>query len=137
MFDPKILNSSMNGSKYNLLIKDNLSIKDKCFDFVLVPKCPSFRGSTVSIDSTYTIDSTILEATFAHVVIVLSWHNFSRPHVSWNVVCIFLQEIMTRYNSRGERSIEDSAKLVGLKLPENKLREDILSESNSNSRTVR
>ena len=44
---------------------------------------------------------------------------------------------MTRYNSRGERSIEDSAKLVGLKLPENKLREDILSESNSNSRTVR
>ena len=51
MFDPKILNSFMNDSKYNLLIKDNLSIKDKC-DFVLVPKCPLFRGSTVSIDST-------------------------------------------------------------------------------------
>ena len=25
---------------YNLLIKDNLSIKDKCFNFVLVPNCP-------------------------------------------------------------------------------------------------
>ena len=47
VFSPKILNSYMNGSEYNLLIKDNLSIKDKCFDFVLVPKCPLFRGSTV------------------------------------------------------------------------------------------
>ena len=28
-------------------MKDNLSIKDKCFDFVWVPKCPLFRDSTV------------------------------------------------------------------------------------------
>ena len=37
----------MFGCKYNLLIKDTLSIKDKCFNFVLVPKCPLFRGSLV------------------------------------------------------------------------------------------
>ena len=47
IFGPKIFNSSMNYSKYNLLIKDNLSIKDKCLDFVLVPKSPLLRGSTV------------------------------------------------------------------------------------------
>ena len=27
------------------LIKDNLSIKDNCFDFLLAPKCPLFKGS--------------------------------------------------------------------------------------------
>ena len=29
-YAPKVLNSYVNDSKYNLLIKDNLSIKDKC-----------------------------------------------------------------------------------------------------------
>ena len=39
MLSPKILNSYMYDGKYMyyLLTTDNLSIKDKCFDFVLVP----------------------------------------------------------------------------------------------------
>ena len=45
----KILNYYINDRKYTLLIKDNLSIKDKCFGFVLVPKCPLFRGATVTV----------------------------------------------------------------------------------------
>ena len=48
MFDPKFLYSYVD-SNSNLLIKNNLSIKDKCFDFLLVPKCPLFRGSTVIV----------------------------------------------------------------------------------------
>ena len=51
MYAPKIY---MNDSKYNLLIKDNLSIKD--IFFVLVPKCPLFGGSSVySTELTYVI----------------------------------------------------------------------------------
>ena len=56
MYAPKILNYYMNDSKYNLLLKDNISIKDKNFDFVLVPKCPSFGGSNAySTEVTYVI----------------------------------------------------------------------------------
>ena len=51
MFAPKILiPMHMNAAcNHKLLIKENLSIKDKCFGFVLVPRCPLFRGSTVYI----------------------------------------------------------------------------------------
>ena len=49
MLGPKILNFYMYDSEYNPpnKLKDSLSMKNKCFNYVLVPKCPLFRGSTV------------------------------------------------------------------------------------------
>ena len=52
----KISSSYMDDSMYRLQIRDTLSINDRCFDFILVPKCPLFRGFTVvqlPAESTY------------------------------------------------------------------------------------
>ena len=67
----------MNDSKYYLLVKDNLSIKDKCFDFVSV----SFQRFVYMHDGTACIHTTVSQ---------LHLHNKSEQGILGMNVCTHL-----------------------------------------------
>ncbi len=59
---------------------------------------------------------------------ILRWDIHCDDLVFITHLYIYMQEIVFQYQGRGERSVKDTANLVGLKLPPNTLREDFMKD---------